>query len=64
MKLTEARRNTRARALLEKIQECENECRAIGFTRASHAVNAAKNAIGWDFAEAVFEQEGSRTNER
>lgn len=53
MKLTPKQRNLRAQALIVKIQECESECHALGFTRAAHAVNAAKNAIGWDYDDAI-----------
>jgi hypothetical protein len=53
VKLTPRQRNSRAQALIAKIQECESECHAIGFTRSAHAVNAAKNAIGWDYDDAI-----------
>jgi hypothetical protein len=53
MKWTQQR--DRAQALIQKIQECETECHAIGFTRAAHSINAAKNAVGWDLADAAKE---------
>jgi hypothetical protein len=53
VKLTEAQHNSRAQALIAKIQECESECHALGFIRAAHSVNAAKNATGWDYEETV-----------
>ena len=53
MGLSWLKRRDRAQALIQKIQECETECHAIGFTRAAHSINAAKNAVGWDLADVT-----------
>jgi len=51
--LTVTQQRDRADKLLAKLQECENECHAIGFTKAAHSINAAKNAVGWDLADVL-----------
>lgn len=51
--LTWNKRRDRAQLLIQKLQECEIECHVLEFTGASHAVNAAKNAVGWDLADAA-----------
>lgn len=48
--MTSTDRRERMRQLLLAVQTTENEAHAIGLHVAGHALNAAKNAIGWEIA--------------
>lgn len=36
--------------ILSEIQRLENECHQVGMTVTAHALNHAKNALGWETA--------------
>ncbi len=43
----------RIRALLLKVEECEQECHALEFHDTAHLVNGVKNGLGWGYARMV-----------
>jgi hypothetical protein len=58
--MTQEKRTDRIRALLMKLEDCEQQGHALGLHEAAHAINAAKNAVGWGFA-AIMERSTSVT---
>jgi hypothetical protein len=44
-----------AAELIKKIQAAETEAHRIGLHLTGHALNAAKNAAGWEFAGDIEE---------
>lgn len=56
--LTNEQRANRVRALLLKLEECEQECHALALHDTAHLVNGAKNGVGWGFARLMEKKSG------
>ena len=51
--MTKDERIERYRDLLLKLEDCEQECHALGIHDTAHLVNGVKNGVGWGFAKMM-----------
>ena len=51
--MTKEQKVERIRALLLKVEECEQECHTLGFHDTAHLVNGVKNGLGWGYAKMM-----------